>query len=234
MSTPKIAVTGMWSNRVRGMRYDGNAVSAAVLKSVVRAGGEPLIYFAEGPAPAAERLEGMHALLIPGGLDINPKLYGQEPDESVTLTDSPQQDQFEIEMIEAAIEKDLPILLICRGFQLFNVLRGGTMIQDLPKDSIHRDDVHPVSLDPESKLAKVMGETEFEVSSYHHQALDKIGTGLRTIATGPSEIPEALEDESANVIAVQWHPEDTADKDPKQAAIFDWLIENARKQMGKN
>lgn len=228
MATPRIAVTGMWSNRVHGMRHDGNAVAAAVLKSIVRAGGEPLTYFAEGPTPAYDRLEGMHGLVIPGGFDIDPARYGQDPHPTTVTADFAQQDQFEIDMISAAMDRGLPLLLICRGFQIFNVMQGGNMIQDLPKDSVHRDDVHQVEIAEDSLLAEVIGQTQIEVSSYHHQAVDKLGKQLRAVATGPAGIVEAIEHSDADVLAVQWHPEDTSDTDPKQAAMFEWLIEKSR------
>ncbi len=228
MTTPRIAVTGMWSNQIHGLRFDGSAVSAAILRSVIRAGGEPLTFFAEGPAPARERLRGMHALLVPGGADIDPRRYGQEPLETTAPADFAAQDQFEADMIAAAIELGLPVLAICRGFQLCNIEHGGTMVQDVAVDSIHRNSIHEVSIEPDSVLAAAVGVTQLPVSSYHHQAIDRVGEGLRVVGRAPDGVVEALEHPTAELVAVQWHPEDNADTDERQHAIFQWLVDRAR------
>lgn len=227
-TTPKIGVTGMLSNQIHGLRFEGSAVAAAVLRSVVRAGGDPLTLFAEGASPAVERLRGLDGLLVPGGYDVDPARYGQERDATTVTADFAIQDQFEANMMAAAIELGIPVLAICRGFQLLNVEHGGTMIQDLPAESPHRDSVHGVSLTEGSALAAAVGVTELPVSSYHHQAVDKVGDGLHVVGRAADGIVEAIEHEHAELIAVQWHPEDTADTDPQQHAIFTWLVERAR------
>ena len=235
MAAPRIGVTGMWSNQIHGLRFDGSAVAAAVLRSVVRAGGEPLTLFAEGPSPAAERLDGLDGLLVPGGYDVDPARYGEARLDTTVTADSPAQDQFEADLLAAAIERGIPVLAICRGFQLLNVENGGTMVQDLPADSQHRNSVHPVALEADSALASVLGVAELPVSSYHHQAVDEIGAGLRVVGIADDGIVEALEHETAELIAVQWHPEDTAASDPLQQALFDWLVERAREHhQGRN
>lgn len=228
MTVPRIAVTGMWSNQIHGLRFDGSAVASAVLRSVIRAGGEPLTLFAEGASPAAERLRGMDALLVPGGADIDPRRYGQEPLATTAPADFAAQDQFEADMIAAAIELGLPVLAICRGFQLLNVEQGGTMVQDVEPDSIHRNSIHEVTIEPDSALAQAIGSTALPVSSYHHQAIDLVGEGLRVVGRAPDGVVEALEHPTAELIAVQWHPEDNAAVDERQHAIFQWLVDRAR------
>ena len=234
MAAPRIGVTGMWSNQIHGLRFDGSAVAAAVLRSVVRAGGEPLSLFAEGPSPATERLEGLDGLLVPGGYDVDPARYGEEPLDTTVVADSAAQDQFEADMLAAAIELGIPVLAICRGFQLLNVERGGSLIQDLPADSPHRNSVHEVRVEPGSALASVLGASALPVSSYHHQAVDRVGEGLRVVGRAPDGVVEALEHESAELIAVQWHPEDTSEEDSLQQSLFDWLVLRAgeRRQKG--
>lgn len=228
MTAPRIAVTGMWSNQIHGLRFDGSAVASAVLRSLIRAGGEPLTFFAEGASPAAERLRGMDALLVPGGADIDPRRYGQEPLETTAPADFAAQDQFEADMIAAALELGLPVLAICRGFQLLNVEHGGTMVQDVEEDSIHRNSIHEVTIEPDSALAQAIGSTALPVSSYHHQAIDLVGEGLRVVGRAPDGVVEALEHPTAELIAVQWHPEDNAAVDERQHAIFQWLVDRAR------
>lgn len=229
-TAPRIAVTGMWSNRIHGLRFDGNAVSAAILRSVIRAGGEPLALFAESPRAAVDRLRGFDALLVPGGADVDPARYGEAPHPASAPADFAAQDDFEAGMMAGATELGLPVLAICRGFQLLNVEHGGSLQQDLPEGGIHRNGVHEVRIDEESRLAAVLGVLELPVSSYHHQGVARVGTGLRAIGTAPDGMVEALEPEDPNVelIAVQWHPEDSSADDPRQQALFDWLIERAR------
>ncbi|UOR02688.1 gamma-glutamyl-gamma-aminobutyrate hydrolase family protein [Leucobacter allii] len=227
MSAPRIAVTGMWSNRIHGLRFDGSAVAAAVLRAVVRAGGEPLTLFAEGASPLVERLRDFDGLLVPGGADVDPGRYGQDPHPATATADFPAQDAFEAEAIAAALALGIPVLAICRGFQLLNVERGGTLVQDLPEASPHRDGVHEVRLEADSALASVLGAAAVPVSSYHHQAVDRLGEGLRAVGRAPDGVVEAVELPAAELLAVQWHPEDTAADDPQQQALFDWLVERA-------
>ncbi|WP_240739948.1 gamma-glutamyl-gamma-aminobutyrate hydrolase family protein [Leucobacter triazinivorans] len=227
-ATPRIGVTGMWSNRIHGLRFDGSAVAAAVLRSVIRAGGEPLTLFAESAAPAEERLQGLDGLLVPGGADVDPRRYGQAPIDATAPADFAAQDQFEADMMEAALRLGIPVLAICRGFQLLNVEHGGTLVQDLPADSPHRNEVHEVTLEPDSALAGALGISTLPVSSYHHQAVDRVGAGLRVVGRAPDGVVEAVEREDAELIAVQWHPEDTAAMDARQQALFDWLVDRAR------
>ena len=228
MTTPRIGVTGMWSNQIHGLRFDGSAVSAAVLRSVIRAGGEPLTLFAESSLPAAERLRGLDALLVPGGSDIDPRRYGQDPEPATSPADFAAQDQFEADLMAAAIEQGIPVLAICRGLQLVNVARGGSLVQDVAPDSLHRNSVHEVELAPDSALASAIGASTLSVSSYHHQAVDRVGDGLRVVGRAPDGVVEALEHETATLLAVQWHPEDTAAHNSEQHAMFQWLVSSAQ------
>ncbi|QNN63950.1 gamma-glutamyl-gamma-aminobutyrate hydrolase family protein [Leucobacter denitrificans] len=220
----------MWSNQIHGLRFDGSAVASAVLRSVIRAGGEPHSLFAESNESARDRLRGFDALLVPGGSDVDPARYGESPHEATSTADFAAQDQFEADMMAAATELQMPVLAICRGFQLLNVEYGGSLVQDVPVDSMHRNSVHAVDLEPDSALAKVMEVGALEVSSYHHQAVARVGEGLRVVGTAEDGVPEALElaDNATPLLAIQWHPEDTAAKDPKQHALFQWLVDEAR------
>lgn len=230
-SAPRIGVTGMWSNRIHGLRFDGSAVAAAVLRSVIRAGGEPLALFAESALPPEERLRGLDALLVPGGSDIDPRRYGQEPAPATATADFAAQDDFEAGMLAAAIRIGLPTLAICRGFQLLNVEHGGTLLQDVADDSPHRDSVHDVEVVPGSALAAAVGAATLPVSSYHHQAIDRVGAGLRVTGRAPDGVVEALERPDAPLLAVQWHPEDQSGSDARQHALFAWLVDRARERM---
>lgn len=221
-------MTGMWSNQVHGLRFGGNAVSVAILRSVIRSGGEPLTLFAEGVSPAADRLVGFDGLLVPGGADVDPSRYGEAPHAATQVADAAAQDEFEAEMIAAAIAMEIPVLAICRGFQLTNVEHGGSLVQDLPGDSVHRNGTHPVDIAPGSRIAGIVGAERVTVSSYHHQAVGRLGGELIAVGTAPDGVVEAIEHPTANLVSVQWHPEDTAESDPQQHAIFQWLTDQAR------
>lgn len=231
---PRVGVTGMWSNQIHGLRFDGSAVSASVLRSVVRAGGEPLSLFAESALSPEERLAGLDALLVPGGSDIDPRRYGQEPIAATSPADFAEQDDFEAGMLTAAIRIGVPVLAICRGFQLLNVEYGGTLIQDIAADSPHRHSVHDVEIEAGSALAAAIGAVSLPVSSYHHQAIDRVGEGLRVTGRAPDGVVEALEHPNAPLLAVQWHPEDNAEADDRQHALFAWLIEQALVRIDRN
>lgn len=231
MSAPRIAIPGMWANSVSGLRFSGNTVATAVLSSVVRAGGEPVVLFEQSNLTPQERLVGFDGVLVPGGNDIQPSLYGQPTGPETKVAESTGQDEFERSILRAAIELRLPVLAICRGFQMFNVMHGGSLIQDLPaRHEIHRNDHHDVDVVSDSRLASVLGGVEqIRVSSYHHQAVERLGFGLRAVATAEDGIVEAIEpvDPAIPVVAVQWHPEDTAATESQQQGLFDWLIETA-------
>lgn len=231
MTAPKIAVTGMWANSVSGLRFSGNAVSTALLQSVVRAGGEPVTLFPESVLSPTERLAGFDGVLIPGGNDVKPALYGQQPGPHTQVAEYEFQDEFEREILQAALTLRLPVLAVCRGFQLLNVIHGGTLIQDLPpRHEVHRNDHHDVEIASDSRLADILGgQQRIRVSSYHHQAVQRIGFGLRAVGNAEDGIVEALEpvDSTIPAVAVQWHPEDTAATVEEQHRLFSWLVETA-------
>ena len=173
-------------------------------------------------------LDNTPGLLLMGGTDVNPNRYGQiaRPE-----TDEPddQRDGVELELIHEALEKDLPILAICRGIQILNVYHGGTLIQHLPCTEKHDPDkaepsaiAHEVRIEPDTLLASIVGAALWRVNSRHHQAVDTVGEGL-TVSGRASEdsIVEALErPDKRFVLGVQWHPEDQMNQHPEQLKLF--------------
>ncbi|MEU4015060.1 gamma-glutamyl-gamma-aminobutyrate hydrolase family protein [Microbacterium sp. NPDC028030] len=196
--------------------------------SVLRAGGLPVhLPMDAEPAELVERLDGV---VIVGGDDVDPRLYGQVPGPFTPLVD-PQRDAFEAGLIEAAIEGGLPLLGVCRGAQLLNVVRGGTLRQHLAPGEgeshgsyayprAHR--VHEVRLSAGSVAHALYGEST-RVNSFHHQAVDVPGHGVIVTGWAPDGVVEAIELEGHPVVGVQWHPE-TFDGDP----IFGWLVDQAQ------
>ncbi len=195
-------------------------------EEAVRLGGmEPLAVSVSDPIS----LDGVEGLLLMGGTDVNPALYGATRDKETDEPDD-ERDKVELRLIGEALERDLPILAICRGLQILNVQHGGTLIQDLTVMPRHDSDpedraapVHRVRFEPGSLLRDVAKEEEWDVNSRHHQAADLIGTGLRI--SGRSErdgVVEGLErPDKRFVLAVQWHPEDQVIADKTQLRLFE-------------
>lgn len=205
---------------------------------VVRlAGGVPLVLPAvEGEVP--EALEVIDALILPGGGDIDPAHYGGVRHEA-NYGIAPERDGFEMALARAAIaRRDLPILCICRGMQLVNVALGGDLIAHIPdhygNGVAHRHPnlkhvQHPVAIAPESRIAGLLGVAELTVHSVHHQAVGRLGQGLRAVAWSPDGVVEAVESETHPfLIAVQWHPELAALGDDRQRKLFEALVNGRR------
>jgi putative glutamine amidotransferase len=188
--------------------------------AVHRAGGIALLL---PPDPQAteqpdELLDLLDGLILAGGCDVDPAAYGAERHPE-TVETNPERDAFELALARRAVERDLPFLGICRGMQVLNVARGGTLLQHLPESHGHDDhrrtsgsfdgNDHLVRLDGSSLAARAAGEESHRTLSHHHQAVDRLGEGL--VATGHSaldDLPEAIElPESRYVLGVQWHPE---------------------------
>lgn len=225
---PLIAVPAMWSQQIQGLRFSGSVVANAVLEAIVRAGGEPVLVF---PGAAFSRWDLIDGMVVPGGSDIQPERYGQPAAEGLTLTDFRGQDDADARAITWAEESGLPSLLICRGMQLWNVERGGTMVQHWPVEPMqHTGTVHEVTFDPASRLGTALGGcASVDVSSYHHQAVDLLGHGLSVVARAADGCVEALEDSRLDIVAVQWHPEDRAQTVSTDQALFDWVVDAARR-----
>jgi putative glutamine amidotransferase len=188
--------------------------------AVQRAGGIAVI-LPPDPRTAAhpdELLDLLDGLILAGGSDIDPAAYGQ-PAHPATINTNPERDAFEIALAQAAIARDLPFLGVCRGMQVLNVARGGTLLQHLPESHGHEDHRrtpgsfdgadHEVRLAPGSLAERAAGEPLHRTFSHHHQGVDRVGEGL--VVTGHSELddlPEAVElPDGRFVLGVQWHPE---------------------------
>jgi len=169
----------------------------------------------------SEPVEGLDGLLLTGGTDVNPRLFRQEPHEASDKPDD-ERDALEQRMLESALERDLPVLAICRGMQLFNVVQGGTLKQ-------HVDghvqpgvaDAHPIGVEAGTRLAQAIGPGKHLVNSRHHQIVDQAAPGLRVSARSEEGYPEALErDDKKFAVAVQWHPEDLVENREEAKRLF--------------
>jgi len=229
VNRPLIAVPAMRSPRVAGLRREGLVMAERIAECVLRAGGEPLLLVPADPRETAARLLAFDGLLVPGGRDVDPAQYGEEGRHERTDEPDVEQDDADIAVVRAAVDLGVPSLLICRGLQVLNVAFGGTLVQHLDDpDEVHRNAFHDVELEPGSRIAAIMGGTRVPVSSYHHQAVDRLGLGLRVVGRSDDGCVEAVVHTQAPVLAVQWHPEDDAHEAPRQQALFDSLVDDAR------
>jgi putative glutamine amidotransferase len=228
MSKPLIGITtyvepaswGYWNLEAALVPYD-------YVRAVERAGGRAVLVPPD-PDGSEEVLDALDGLVFSGGSDLDPELYGAEADPETKGT-NPARDRGELALLTAALERDLPVLAICRGVEVLNVVRGGDIVQHLPDvlgNASHREvpgtfSDHPVRVDPSSRLGEVRGT----VKSSHHQGLGRIGDGLREVAWAEDGIVEALEDpEKPFLVGVLWHPEAGEDQ-----RLFEQLVEAARK-----
>jgi len=189
----------------------------------------------EDPGPILDRIDG---LLLAGGSDLDPASYDAVP-HPLTIDTTPARDETEVVLARAALERDMPVLGICRGMQVLNVALGGTLVQDVPEVVGHEehrrhlgtfvDNEHVVVLEPDSLAAQAAGEQRHVVFSHHHQAVGSLGAGL--VVSGRSELdelPEAIESpEHDYVLGVQWHPE----ADPASGVVGS-LVQRAAEVQG--
>ena len=236
---PLIAVTGVpiVAGGVLGWRQGAVACTTAYLEALQRAGGDPVIVppVRLDEAELGARLGRFDGVLLVGGGDIDPALYGQETRPEVAHI-SPARDEFEIPLVRAAIDRGMPTLCICRGVQVLNVALGGTLHQHISdrEDLVaHRNAdgsdgvLHEVRAQPGSRVMKAMGVERARTFSHHHQALDELGAGLIPVAWAEDGLLEAVELDDGWVLGLQWHAEATAAADPTQQAVFDALVREA-------
>ena len=200
--------------------------------SVRRAGGVPVL-LPPGESWVVDLLSSLDALILTGGGDVDPVHYGGQSHAAIYNLDD-ERDSTEFALARHVIETGFPTLAICRGLQVINVVRGGTLIEHLPdevgEEVVHRlpprdPTEHSIRVDPQSRLAEILGETEFIGASWHHQAVRTVAAGLTVVAHAPDGTIEAVEmPDHPWLIAVQWHPELTADRHPVHQRLFDEFV----------
>jgi putative glutamine amidotransferase len=230
MSRPVIGITTYLTPARFGVWEEEAAlIPAAYVNAIEAAGGRPLLV-----PPSTEAIEEtlgrLDGLLFSGGSDLDPELYGQEahPETNGIV---PERDRAEIALLRAALERDMPVLAVCRGSQVLNVALGGDLVQHLPEivgDEKHKHTAgafadHDVDLVTGTRVQEILGD-HAPVKSHHHQGYGKIGEGLREAAKAEDGTIEALEDPARRfAMGVLWHPEAGED-----LALFEALVEEAR------
>jgi putative glutamine amidotransferase len=215
-------------------------VNEAYTDALAAVGVVPMILPPVDPLIAVAALEGAAGLVITGGEDVDPALFGEKPHPATGVPHAAR-DAYEIALANAAADKHVPTLAICRGTQVINVAFGGTLIQDIPTqrttdlqhDLSNRrtERVHEATIVDGTVLARVIGDARITVNSSHHQSIDRIADGLRLAATSPDGIIEAVETRDADwwMLAVQWHPEElTATPEDWDRRLFAAFAEAAR------
>jgi putative glutamine amidotransferase len=194
------------------------------------AGGYPVLLPIARQAAVVQRyLEALEGVVIVGGEDVDPRLYGEAPKAGTKAVFGPRL-EFEKRLYRLARGRELPILGVCYGMQLVNVLEGGALFQDIRRDarsprnhSSRRHPHHDVRLEPGSRLRRIVGREMISVHSEHHQAVSRLAPGFRPVAFAPDGIVEAIEGEDELILAVQWHPERTL-RSPASRRLFQAFV----------
>lgn len=214
---PIIGMSGNLLEEKNSSGIERSYVNDDYVAATARSGAVPLILPLVRDVKLVERqMEGIHGLLVPGGYDVDPLLYGEEPGAGLGYVYR-DTDLFQLETLRMALKRRMPVLAICKGMQLLNVFCGGTLHQDLSevpgKALKHDQDMkravpsHTVTAEEGSLVRRLLGAT-FPTNSFHHQTLKGIGEGLRVTARSADGVAEAVEmDGSPFVVGVQWHPE---------------------------
>lgn len=213
------------------------ALTEAYLTAVLQAGGIPvMIPLGLDAADLGELLARVDGVLLPGGGDVDPAFYQQPMSDLIKRAD-PDRDRVEILAAQTAVSQQKPLLAICRGHQVFNVALGGSLWADLPSqmpgaanhdfDGSHPRNYtpHPVTIQPDSRLAGYVGAGKTAVNSLHHQAIRDLAPGLTIAATAPDGVIEAVElPDHPFAIGVQWHPEWLVADDPAMRRLFEGFV----------
>lgn len=232
---PLVLLPGRRAEGGAGVRGPSYASGRRYSDAIHRAGGvalqvPPLSLSANDAASLVGRADGV---VLHGGGDVDPARYGAGNAHEAVYGIDRELDEVEIAIVRAAVDRDVPILGVCRGAQVLNVALGGSLVQDLgevlPDREAHWDRHHDVAVAAGSRVARAMGTPPYRCHSYHHQSIERLGDGLTVTATSPDGVIEAVEHATATwVVGVQWHPEDDADSDAAQQGLFDALVAAAR------
>jgi len=236
MRRPLVGITCYHREGAQRPRF---AVPASYVDAVRAGGGRPVLLPPGDENPAA-LLDGVDGIVLCGGGDIDPARFGGTENHDAIYSTCSERDAFELALVQECLTRGTPTLAICRGLQVLNVARGGDLHVHLPdvvgESVAHRvsrehHTRHAVRIDPRSRLAALLGADEVTVASWHHQAIDRLGAGLRAVAWADDGTVEAVEmEEAPGMLAIQWHPElQVREPDRRQLRLFEELVAMARR-----
>ncbi len=247
--SPLIALAGRYGAPSRVSRDAVAFAGRRYLDAILRAGGEPVVI---SPQPlmvedARAMMQRFDGLVLMGGADVNPALYGQTAGIHIYGV-QPEQDAFESALLNASLNADIPVLAVCRGMQLANVVLGGSLVQHLgelanasklldhaPKQFPVGEEfaLHRIDIEPNSQMASALGATQINGASFHHQGIDRLASDLIAVGYAPDGILEAVEHRTKWLLGMQWHPEDTAATDSVQQSLYNAFIQRARLSLSR-
>jgi putative glutamine amidotransferase len=247
--SPLIALAGRYGAPSRVSRDAVAFAGRRYLDAILRAGGEPVVI---SPQPlmvedARAMMQRFDGLVLMGGADVNPALYGQTAGIHIYGV-QPEQDAFESALLNASLNADIPVLAICRGMQLANVVLGGSLVQHLgelanasklldhaPKQFPVGEEfaLHRIDIEPNSQMASALGATQINGASFHHQGIDRLARDLVAVGYAPDGILEAVEHRTKWLLGMQWHPEDTAATDSVQQSLYNAFVQRARLSLSR-
>jgi putative glutamine amidotransferase len=225
VARPRIALVGRFAEHTSATRYAGVVSARALLESLWLAGADPVTLLAAADGMDwAERLRGIDGVLLCGGADIDPARYGETEVHPEVYDVDALQDEADLSLGAYCFEHGVPTLAVCRGLHVVNVLRGGSLVQHM--DDHHRHVVHEVDIE---RGPAGIDAGPITASCYHHQCIDRLGSGLDVVGRAEDGTIEAVDIDSAGwAFGVQWHPEDTAREDMRQLNVFRALVDASR------
>jgi putative glutamine amidotransferase len=208
------------------------SVPKAYVAHVEAAGGRSIVLPTVDASEAERYVDLVDGVVLSGGADVDPALYGEERHPQVTDVDRPR-DLFEIAVARTAAARGRPLLGICRGVQVMNVALEGTLVQHRPEHRSDVHDAHPVDVEPGTRLSEVLGRASLPVNSHHHQAIDRCAARLRVSARAPDGTVEAAEaGDHPFFVGVQWHPERRDDEPTRR--LFRAFVEAAARARARS
>jgi putative glutamine amidotransferase len=233
VARPIILIAGRYSDHVNEPGRVGIYSLRILFDAVAQAGGEAVLAWPDTTERAARLVELADGVILPGGNDLDLRPFGIPDVHPREVHSPPEQDAADVSIARAALAASLPILAICRGMQVLNIVMGGTIHQHFDETTVaHANNPHEFAVVPGTRLAELLGSTRVTGFSNHHQACDRLAEGLLLAATADDGLVEGFESPDGRILGAQWHPEIDAAGDPVQQALFDWLVRAAAEHRG--
>ena len=237
MPSKKMPIIGVLGNNalLPQQTVERYSIPTSYLEAVILGGGIPMpIPCLNDPEHLTVFLDICDALLMPGGVDVDPMYYNEDPHQKLGVVQG-DMDEVGLKLLALAFKRKMPIMGICRGQQIINVAKGGSLYQDIAatyeKESIMHQQTakagmcaHKVKVEEGTLLHEILGSSEVRVNTHHHQSVKALGCDMIVSATAPDGIIEAIESKDRTVIGIQWHPESLIHNQPEMKRLFEYFI----------